>query len=287
VTATQNITTPFILTPLKALVAFIYKHCDWLLMSSMAFERKILPLITQPEKLLYWPQWAENFYGPHLTNPHIPYFINLPKGFYIFFAGNIGEAQSFPTILETAFILKKYTDIYWVIIGDGRKKAWVLKKVKDLNLESQFHFIGPQPPSLIPSYFYYADALLISLKKDPIFELTIPSKLQSSLACGLPILGSIDGEGARIIEEAEAGLCAPSESASQLADIVLQMKSQSPQERQLYGKKGRDYFKKYFDREKMIHQFLHWVEEHQEHRKKRSSNPTNQVQTHVSTNHSA
>ena len=104
----------------------------------------------------------------------------------------------------------------------------------------------------MPYFFSHADALLVSLRKDPIFALTIPAKVQSYLACAKPIIAAIDGEGAAIIKEAGAGLVVPSEDPRQLAEAVLRMYSLAEKERSLMGVSAQRYFKAHFERNILI-----------------------------------
>ena len=96
-------------------------------------------------------------------------------------------------------------------------KDYVNQKIKELNLGDNFFLLGAFPSTEMPKYFSCADALIVSLKKDPIFALTIPSKIQSYLACGKPIITSLDGEGSKIIRESNAGFTGPSEDYAGLS----------------------------------------------------------------------
>ena len=110
------------------------------------------------------------------------------------FAGNIGVAQSFDTIIG-AFELLKNKNINLVVLGDGRDKERVQNKINKKGLSNKFYFLGSFPAKTMPNFFACADALVITLKKADIFSYTIPGKLQSYLACGRPIIGSLDGIG--------------------------------------------------------------------------------------------
>jgi glycosyltransferase involved in cell wall biosynthesis len=104
----------------------------------------------------------------------------------------------------------------------------------------------------MPSFYAHADALLVTLKKEPVFSLTIPAKLQSYLMAGIPVLGMLDGEGAKLINDANAGISSPASDPRALASSVLQMISKSSFERDEMGRQGREYIKKQFDRNLLI-----------------------------------
>jgi len=103
--------------------------------------------------------------------------------------------------------------------------------------------------------------LLVTLKKEPIFALTIPSKVQSYLACAKPIVAALDGEGAKVIEEAGAGMTCPAENPKALAETVLKFYNMSETDQKEMGKKGREYFEKHFEREMLLDRLEGWMKE--------------------------
>jgi glycosyltransferase involved in cell wall biosynthesis len=111
----------------------------------------------------------------------------------------------------------------------------------------------------MPSFYARADALLVSLKADPVFSLTVPSKVQSYLMAGLPILGMLDGEGASVIREAKAGLtCAAGDSAG-LAKAVLELSEMPRSQRISLGESGRRYAEREFGRTVLIDRLEAWL----------------------------
>ena len=137
--------------------------------------------------------------------------------------------------------------------GTGRpSNSEKARKIIELELQDCFHLLGAYPSNEMPKYFSCADVLLVSLKKDSIYALTIPSKIQSYLACGKPIIASLDGEGARIIVEAEAGYTSPAEDSAALAEIIMSFLSLDIDKREILAKNATQYFKKEFERELLI-----------------------------------
>ena len=176
----------------------------------------------------------------------------MPDGFRVLLAGNIGVAQDFPTILRAAEILKYNKEIHWIIIGDGRQHEWVSKEIIKRGLQENVHLLGRHPAKTMPRYFSLADALLVTLKNEPIFSYTIPCKVQSYMACAKPIIASIGGEGMRIIRESGAGLACPPENPSSLAKAVIEMSQLSSTDRQKMGLCGRTYYEAEFERNMLI-----------------------------------
>ena len=168
------------------------------------------------------------------------------------FAGNIGVAQSFDTILSAAQLAKDNREIHWIILGDGRMKDWVEAEVAARGLSGCVHLLGRRPTEQMPRYFAMADAMLVTLKKEPIFSLTVPAKIQSYLACGRPIVAALDGEGARVISESGSGIACPAEDAAGLANAVTALYHSSCEVRQMMGKSGLEYCEKHFEREMLL-----------------------------------
>jgi len=240
-----------ILKPLESLVRFIYRHCTLVLGQSRAFVTRIINHCGQPEKVRYFPSWTELVYEglPSERAAEVPMG---GKYFNILFAGNLGESQDLPSVVEAAELLRRNSKIRWLIVGDGRKSDWLRQEVTRRGLEKKIILLGRYPEERMPSFYAHADALLICLKRNPVFGMTIPGKLQSYLMVGIPILGMIDGEGADIIKRSQGGLCCESGNPEELARIVRVLIAMSKEKRAKMGMAGKLYAKKEYDRSKAI-----------------------------------
>lgn len=249
--ATGAVTSPRILGLVSKLVDFIYRRCDLVLISSKGFEPHVTASGLNNARVVHVPNWAENVYRPLNIVP-ASIQAELPSGFLIMFAGNIGSAQSFETILAAAEKLRASQDIHWIVLGDGHLKPWVAEQVQQRGLAKQFHLLGQRPVESMPGYFSAADVLLVTLRADAVFALTVPSKVQSYLACGRPIVASINGEGAEVVRESGAGLACPAEDPEQLAEAVTSLFRMPRDKRHAMGRNGRAYFEKNFERDLVI-----------------------------------
>jgi glycosyltransferase involved in cell wall biosynthesis len=248
------------LTRLTARLArFIYQRCDRILVQSEGFIPRVQAVGADPAHVVYFPNWAERLYRPLELGADASERAEMPNGFRVMFAGNIGSAQSFETILGAATRLREPANIRWVVLGEGHRRAWMEQQVATLGLSGTVHYLGSRPVEAMPRYFALADVLLATLRRDPIFALTIPTKLQSYLACGRPVVAALDGEGARVVEEAGAGLTAPAEDADRLAEAVLKLSRMTPAKLTEMGRRGRQYFEEHFEREKLIGRLEAWM----------------------------
>ena len=259
--ATGAVRSSWLLHIVERMVRFIYRHCDRILVQSRAFTAPIEAYGADPARISYFPNSAEALYRPVEPTSDMPEAADMPNGFRIMFAGNIGAAQDFPTIITAARLLADNKDIHWLILGDGRMREWVKGEVEAHDLEATVHLLGRHPVDVMPNYFAFADALLVTLRREPIFALTIPGKVQSYLASGKPIIAALDGEGARVILEAGAGIAVPSESPDALATAVLELFHMSQETRRTMGLRGRDYFERHFEREMLLDKLDRWINE--------------------------
>ena len=254
--------SPRVLGWVGRLVGFIYRRCDRILVQSRAFYGNVRQWGGDVTRIRYFPAWAEDAFqraGPDaVVAPEVAPHAGT---FNVMFAGNIGDAQDFPAILAAAEKLKHRTDIRWLVVGDGRAAEWVRSEILRRGLERSVHMLGRHPLERMPSFFRGASALLASLKAEPVFAMTIPGKVQTYLAFGLPVLGMLDGEGARIIEESGGGLVAPAGDAEALARNVERLADMSAEARAGMGAAGRAYCEREFDHGRLMASFEAWLEE--------------------------
>lgn len=240
------------------LVSFIYARCDLILAQSKSLVSQIEKYCNDQGRICYFPSWddSSNATSPVGSAPEVP----VREGsFDILFAGNIGEAQDFPAILDAAESLMRYRNIRWLIVGDGRMTGWVKEEVVRRGLQECFFLLGRYPVHRMPSFYQHADGLLVTLKSDPIFSMTLPGKVQSYLAAGIPILGMLDGEGAHVIQDADAGFVCPAGDSRALAEIVLRLSRLTVSERRAMGERGSAYSRREFDRNELISRLETWL----------------------------
>ncbi len=233
------------------LVRFIYRKCDLIFAQSKSFIPKIQALEGGRVPVIYFPSWAENIFDSKMSKPAVE--VPIKDGaFNIMFAGNIGEAQDFACILSAAELLKNSLNIRWLIVGDGRMTSWVRAEIMSRSLENSVFLLGRYPVERMPDFFRHADAMLVTLADEEIFSMTIPGKLQSYLAAGIPIIAALNGEGAEVVRLADAGFTCPSGNSSDLAKIVKKMSELSVSERLAMGERGLKFSEREFNRIQVI-----------------------------------
>jgi glycosyltransferase involved in cell wall biosynthesis len=250
----------WVLKRVGQMVRFIYNRCTLVLGQSKAFLGSIGQYCDDKTKIRYFPSWAEEVFS---TKAELlaPELIDAPGVFTVLFAGNVGEAQDMPAVLDAAERLGANEKIRWVIVGDGRKLDWLRSEVRQRGLTGQVLLLGRFPVERMPSFYAHADALLVSLKRDPVFSMTIPGKVQSYLMAGIPVIGMLDGEGAAVIQEANAGLtCEPGDGAG-LAQAVLALLEMAPEDRSRLGLNGQQFAQQAFGRSQLMDRMEALLEE--------------------------
>lgn len=215
-----GIKSPLVIRPIERMVKYIYKNCDKIFATSPSFVKAIQNRISEnKEKVIYWPQYAEDFYCPTEEKSEL---IPQDEILNITFTGNIGTAQGLEILPETAKTLKKRNvKVRFNIVGDGRNKENLIKHIKENEVEEYFNLIGWKPAENIPSILAASDAAFLSFANNPLYAMTIPAKLQSYMACGIPILAAASGETKRIIEEAECGFVSEIGNSEALAEAIV------------------------------------------------------------------
>lgn len=244
------------------LVSSIYARCDRILVQSEAFVPSVRRHAGETAAVRYLPAWAEGvFENSHGTIEIAPEVAAYGDTFNVMFAGNIGEAQDFPAILAAAERIRHRADIRWLILGDGRAAASIRSEIAARGLGDRIIMLGRHPVERMPSFFEGASALLVTLRAEPVFAMTIPGKVQSYMSSGKPIIAMLDGEGARVVSKSGAGLVAPAGDSAALADAVVSLADRTQHERELMGRNGQAYCKQNFDRKTLLDRLEGWLSE--------------------------
>lgn len=248
-----GIKNKYIINSIGKMVDYIYSNCSKIFATSPSFVNAIRSRGVAEDKVEYWPQYAEDFYRP--MEPSISTEIPNDEYFNIVFAGNIGEAQGLDVLPKTAELLKEQTSkVRFNIIGDGRYKDELIKLVNDSEVSDYFNFIPRQPSSKIPEFLASSDAAFLGLSDSPLFQMTIPAKLQSYMACGIPTVASAAGETAKIIEESNSGLCGVPGNPHILAENILKLINYDEHGLEVMRVNARNYYNDNFDKKKLLNQ---------------------------------
>lgn len=245
-----GINHPLIIKPIDKMVDYIYKNCDKIFATSPSFVKEIQKRVRgEEDKVIYWPQYAEEFYKSTEVKSDL-----IPQDgvFNITFTGNIGTAQGLEILPKVAQRLKEENvRVRFNIVGDGRNKENLIAEIKSYGVDEYFNMVGWQPAEDVPSILAASDSAFLSFANNKLYSMTIPAKLQSYMACGVPIIASAEGETKRIIKEAECGVCCTIGDEKELSEKIIKVMEENLTE---IKRRSRVYFEKHFDKKMLMDQ---------------------------------
>jgi glycosyltransferase involved in cell wall biosynthesis len=235
---------------IQDLVKNIYNQSDVILISSKNFEEPIRnQLFNKTKEILYFPNWAEDVFTKNDLQNRVV-IPNLPIGFNVMFAGNVGESQDFDTIVKAAELTMN-DNINWIVVGDGRKMNW-FKHQLALRKINNVYLLGRYSVEAMPLFFKKADVMLVSLKNDTVFSLTVPAKIQAYMASSKIILGSLNGEGNLIVNESGGGFAVSAGNPELLSEKAIFLKNLSQVEKNVMQKNSKKYYDDNFSKVKLL-----------------------------------
>ena len=223
------------------LVKGIYRQTDKILITSERFREPIATKGDFADKIIYFPNWSDDILQMDDTY-EIP---QLPDGFKIMIAGNLGKSQNLEAVTEVMLGLKDVPEVKWVFVGGGSRKEWLEGFIKDNGLEDRAVCLGQYPFKAMPAFYKQADAMLVTLRAGfPHLEAVVPARLQSYMSAGRPVLAMIGCGGADIIEESHCGYAVPAGDSEALIKVIKEKVLADKEAFAKMGRNGRDYYEK-------------------------------------------
>jgi glycosyltransferase involved in cell wall biosynthesis len=242
--ATGMLTNATALRVVASVCQWVYRRMDAIVVLSPGFRRLLLERGVPPAKLSVIYNWADE---AALAEPvgGVPAAFPGAGQFRILFAGNMGKAQALDTVLEAAALQQQRgSRVCWVMLGAGIEAARLQAKAAQMALRNVV-FLPPVPMTEVGAYLQAADALLVHLRKDPLFEITIPSKTQAYMAVGKPLLMAVDGDAAELVRASGGGVVAESENAEALADAAERLAAMSAEALAAMGSQAQSFYREH------------------------------------------
>ena len=235
----------------EKLERFLYRRADRIIVVTPGFIRDLLSKSVPRDKITLISNGVDvNFFKPRPAIATLAGKYGLKDRFVVSYTGNLGLAQGIETIIDCAELLQDQPDIVFILVGDGVVKKRIMDSANRRGLQNVI-FIDSQPKSEISAFLSTSKVCLVPLKKTELFRITVPSKLYESMACGKPVILSVDGEARRILEEARAGIFAEPENAREMAEAILKM-YRHPELLAEYGRNGRRHVVEHFSRNQQV-----------------------------------
>ena len=239
--ATGMLNNSRLLKLINQICNWVYRRADRIAVLSPGFKNLLVERNVPESKIDIIYNWADE---KSLTSPLGDLHPNFPKASYfkIVFAGNIGKAQALDTVLDAAKILQnRKSKVCFVIVGGGVDVSRLELYAKNLSLDNLV-FLPPIPMSEVGRVLVAADVLMVHLKKDPLFEITIPSKTQAYMAVGKPLLMAVNGDAADLVRQSNCGLIAESENPQSIADTAESLACMPLKELQNMGARASQFY---------------------------------------------
>jgi colanic acid biosynthesis glycosyl transferase WcaI len=252
--ATGMIKNKYVLSIIGKVAQFTYRLSDRIVVLSEGFEDRLISRNVDQKKIKIIKNWADED-KLNLTAEIKRYSIDDEKYFNILFAGNMGRAQALISVLESADILdKKNSSVRFIFLGRGLEVKNLKKVARSRNLNNVI-FLPAVEMEQVGGFLRSADALLVHLRDDELFAITIPSKIQAYMAIGKPILVAVKGDAANLVNEARCGLIAEPENPVSLANVAIKLESMTKDELQIMGGNGKEYYSRELSVEAGINKF--------------------------------
>jgi colanic acid biosynthesis glycosyl transferase WcaI len=229
------------LNVVEAVCQWVYRQVDHIVVLSPGFKRLLMQRGVPETKINLIYNWADEV---ALAAPQgqLPASFPSAEQFRIVFAGNMGKAQALDAVLDAAALLQaRGSRVCFVMLGGGVDVNRLKLRAVDLKLHNVV-FLPPVPMAEVGALLHAADALLVHLRKDPLFEITIPSKTQAYMAVGKPLLMAVDGDAADLVLLSDGGVVAESENAEALTNAAEGLAALPSEQLLAMGQRARRYY---------------------------------------------
>ena len=209
---------------LEKMELFFYRKSKRLIMVTKAFKDNVVSRGIDGNKVHVITNGVnQDMFYPRKRNEFIIKSYDLRNKFIVSYMGAHGISQNLTSILKAAEALKGYDDIRFLFIGEGAEKDQLKETAREYNLNNVI-FIDSQPKEMMPEFYCTSDICLIPLKKIELFRTFIPSKMFEIMACGIPIVASLEGEASDILMESNAAIVVEPDKFDEIKKAILKLK---------------------------------------------------------------
>ncbi|AYG44000.1 glycosyltransferase WbuB [Pseudomonas sp. Leaf58] len=221
---------------------WVYRRVDQIVVLSPGFKRLLIERGVPAAKIDVIYNWcAEDMVCA--ADAGKPLNFTPDDTFRVLFAGNMGKAQALDAVIEAAAILKqRAANVSLTFLGGGVEVSRLQAVARERQLDN-VTFLPGVPMAEVGAYLASADALMVHLKKDPLFTITIPSKTQAYMAAGKPLIMAVEGDAAQLVRDADCGVIAEPQNPQALADACIELSLLSEQQRIQMGQRGAEFYR--------------------------------------------
>jgi len=253
--ATGMLNNNKILNIIGSVCKLVYRFVDHIVVLCPGFKKQLIDREVPEEKINVIYNWCDEQGLTRAQPAKIEYQQLMQNKFNIVFAGNMGKAQALDSILDVAKEVQDIQDIQFVFVGGGTETEHLKQRLTTENIYNTV-FIPRMPMAEVGGILKLSSLLLVHLKKDPLFEITVPSKTQAYMAMGKPVLMAVAGDAADLVERAECGCVAISEDVASIRQAILKIYHLSANEQMQIGLNAHNYYLQELSLENGVKQFV-------------------------------
>ena len=253
--ATGMLNNNKILNLIGLVCKLVYRFVDHIVVLCPGFKQLLIERDVPKEKISVIYNWCDEHGLTQAKSTKLEYQQLMHNKFNIVFAGNMGKAQALDSILDVAKEVQDIQDIQFVFVGSGTETEHLKQRLINENISNTI-FIPRMPMAEVGGVLELSSLLLVHLKKDPLFEITVPSKTQAYMAMGKPVLMAVAGDAADLIQRAECGCVATSEDVESIQQAILRIYHLSASEQLQMGLNARNYYLQKLSLEIGVRQFV-------------------------------
>lgn len=242
---------------LERIARFLYREADHIVVVTPAFREYLISRWRLPQqKISIAPNGVEtSLFCPQSSNPALRTELGAEEKFIVSFIGTLGLAHGLDTVIAAAEKLQaSEPNILFMLVGDGADRERI-EKVASSRALTNIRFVPRQERENIPQYIAASDVCLVLLRKSPVFETVIPTKMLEFMACARPVILAVNGQAREIIERSQAGIYVEPENPAALCDAIVKLRNES-RLRETLARNGREYIVRNFSRERTAFDYL-------------------------------
>ena len=246
---------------LRSISRFLHKHAERIVVVTPAFETDLVERWGVPaEKISVVQNGVEtDLFSPGPPPDSLIAELDLDGRFVVSYVGTIGLAHGLGTVLDVAARLRdEMPEALFLIVGEGADRDVLVARVRTEGL-TNVRFLSQQPRAKVVDIVRASDVCLVLLKRAPVFETVIPTKMLEFMSCARPVVLGVGGQAKAILDEAGGGLAVEPESAPAVASALTRLRD-DPGLAQELGQKGRSYIAERLSRRKTAELFLRVLE---------------------------
>jgi glycosyltransferase involved in cell wall biosynthesis len=251
---------PFLIRLLERVELALYTRAERVVTVTEAFRQNLIDRGIPAGKVHTITNGADtDFWKPRDKPIGLMRELDLEGKFVVLYIGAHGISHALGKVLDAAAWLQGHSSVRFVFVGEGAEKVGLIAYAKEQQLKNVM-FLDPVDKEKVRDFYALADVCLVPLKNIPLFKTFIPSKMFEIMAMARPIVGSVAGEPAEILERSNGALVVEPEDSQAMAEAVLFL-YQNPQKRQELGSEGRNFVQKHYSRAVLAEQYLEVLRE--------------------------